>query len=110
LIDGHCGKDAATFCKNNLCKHIGKSQHFLTNLNKALEEGFSSCDEAFRSYAHDEEKASPFAGCTGIVAIVRDNILTVANCGDSRAVLACGGKVIPMSEDHKPQRPDGTTL
>lgn len=106
IFDGHCGKDAATFCKQNICKYLVKSKYFLTNTEKALAEGFLACDEALRKYTQEEDKGSPFAGCTANVAIVRENIITVANCGDSRAVLADEGKAIPMSEDHKPNRLD----
>ena len=42
------------------------------------------------------------AGCTAVVAAVRDGVLTVANAGDSRAVLCRGGEALPLSEDHKP--------
>jgi protein phosphatase 2C family protein 2/3 len=30
----------------------------------------------------------------------------VGSAGDSRAVMGVGGKTIPMSDDHKPSRPD----
>jgi protein phosphatase 2C family protein 2/3 len=106
IFDGHCGKDAATFCKQNICKYLVKSNYFLSNIEKALEEGFLACDEALRRFTQEEDKGSPFAGCTANVAIVRENMITVANCGDSRAVLANEGKAIPMSEDHKPNRLD----
>ena len=45
------------------------------------------------------------AGCTAVVAVLIGRTLTVANAGDSRAVLcAAGGKVEPLSFDHKPQQ------
>ena len=77
------------------------------NTEKALVEGFQACDEALRKFAQDDGLASPFSGCTACVAMLRDNVLTVANCGDSRAVLANEGKAVEMSQDHKPNRPDG---
>jgi len=43
------------------------------------------------------------SGCTAIVAIIRNNILYVANVGDSRCVLSRDGIAIEMSEDHKPE-------
>jgi serine/threonine protein phosphatase PrpC len=106
VFDGHCGKDAATFCKQNICKYLVKSKYFWSNTEKALEEGFLACSEALRKFTQEDDKGSPFAGCTANVAIVRENIITVANGGDSRAVLANEGKAIPMSEDHKPNRLD----
>ncbi len=30
----------------------------------------------------------------------------IANCGDSRAVLCRGSRAVPLSADHKPDRPD----
>ncbi|KAL3797318.1 hypothetical protein ACHAWO_005477 [Cyclotella atomus] len=43
------------------------------------------------------------AGCTSVVAVILENVLVVANAGDSRAVLCRkGGLVEPMSFDHKP--------
>ncbi|CAM8919492.1 unnamed protein product [Rhodiola kirilowii] len=45
-------------------------------------------------------------GSTAVVAVVTRDKIIVANCGDSRAVLCRGGKAIPLSSDHKPDRPD----
>ncbi|OWM66739.1 probable protein phosphatase 2C 24 [Punica granatum] len=45
-------------------------------------------------------------GSTAVIAIVTPNKIVIANCGDSRAVLCRGGKAIPLSSDHKPDRPD----
>jgi serine/threonine protein phosphatase PrpC len=43
------------------------------------------------------------AGCTAICAVIVGKILTVANAGDSRAVLCRGGGIVePLSFDHKP--------
>lgn len=45
-------------------------------------------------------------GSTAVVAVVGPRHLIVANCGDSRAVMCRGGAAIPLSSDHKPDRPD----
>ncbi|CAN1150594.1 Protein phosphatase 2C 3 [Linum perenne] len=45
-------------------------------------------------------------GSTATVAVVSPDKIIVANCGDSRAVLCRNGKPIPLSTDHKPDRPD----
>ncbi|XP_052155042.1 protein phosphatase 2C 51 [Oryza glaberrima] len=45
-------------------------------------------------------------GSTAVVAVVGRRRIVVANCGDSRAVLSRGGVALPLSTDHKPDRPD----
>ncbi|KAL9169549.1 hypothetical protein ABFS82_04G086500 [Erythranthe guttata] len=45
-------------------------------------------------------------GSTAVVAVVTPDKIVVANCGDSRAVLCRNGKAVPLSTDHKPDRPD----
>lgn len=45
-------------------------------------------------------------GSTAVVAVLSPLQIIVANCGDSRAVLSRGGKAIPFSNDHKPERAD----
>jgi len=42
-------------------------------------------------------------GCTANVILIENmKKLYVANAGDSRCVLARGGKAVPLSYDHKP--------
>ncbi|KAF8379685.1 hypothetical protein HHK36_029129 [Tetracentron sinense] len=45
-------------------------------------------------------------GSTASTAVLVGNHLYVANVGDSRTVISKGGKAIPLSEDHKPNRSD----
>lgn len=45
-------------------------------------------------------------GSTAITAFVRGRRLVVGNVGDSRAVLCSEGRALPMSSDHKPNKPE----
>lgn len=45
------------------------------------------------------------SGSTAIVALLDGNNLTVANLGDSRAILSRDGQAISLSEDHNLQNP-----
>ena len=48
-----------------------------------------------------------FSGTTALLAVnmLKENILIVANVGDSRAVLCdSNGNVVPLSYDHKPEQ------
>ncbi|KAG0466467.1 hypothetical protein HPP92_018047 [Vanilla planifolia] len=49
---------------------------------------------------------SEHVGSTAVVALVSSEHIVVANCGDSRAVLCRSGAPVPLSTDHKPDRPD----
>ncbi|KAL0719687.1 hypothetical protein Bca4012_069011 [Brassica carinata] len=45
-------------------------------------------------------------GSTAVVSVLTPEKIVVSNCGDSRAVLCRNGLAIPLSSDHKPDRPD----
>lgn len=60
-------------------------------------------DGMFFTQTGDFEEPGKDSGCTAVVALIRDKTLFVANAGDSRCVVSCGGKAIEMSEDHKPE-------
>ncbi|KAJ4819672.1 Protein phosphatase 2C [Rhynchospora pubera] len=49
---------------------------------------------------------SEHVGSTAVVAVVGPTRIIVSNCGDSRAVLSRNGVAVPLSSDHKPDRPD----
>lgn len=104
--DDHVNEAGATI-------KVGTLFHRLLNMNVAT---------ATTPSTHDSSKPAPFqasleqngrmicnlpdhpihAGATAIVAVLMGSTLTVANAGDSRAVLCRGGLALPLSFDHKP--------
>lgn len=129
VYDGHGGSQASVFCKDRfheaLAEELRNSSPFCRDLNdwsKVMSTCFTKIDMAVGGMcpngscgSGDSQKTSdccqdPVApenvGSTAVVAIVSPSQLVIANCGDSRAVLSRGGKAIPLSSDHKPERED----
>lgn len=72
-------------------------------VSSALKRTFSNLDENFYKKG---DKMSSKCGSTAVVVFIMGNHIFCANIGDSRAALCRSGKVINLSYDHKPQRPD----
>lgn len=51
---------------------------------------------------NEGERLASSAGSTALVALIYDNVLYVANAGDSRCVIGRNGLAFDMSMDHKP--------
>lgn len=104
IFDGHAGREAADYAGEFLVTNMIESEPFKAlDFEKALSASFLQTDEEFRGWAMENENIS---GSTAIAILIRDKTIYCANCGDCRAVLYRGGKAIPLSVDHKPNRPD----
>ncbi|KAG8652831.1 probable protein phosphatase 2C 75 isoform X3 [Manihot esculenta] len=82
-----------------------------------LKRSFEKMDEAalntcacgcvgFECTCHPMDMEVALGGSTAVLALLTQEHIVVANCGDSRAVLCRGGRAIPLSFDQKPDRPD----
>ncbi|XP_030447272.1 probable protein phosphatase 2C 24 [Syzygium oleosum] len=130
VYDGHGCSHVAVRCRERMHELIKEE---LAAANKeegsaptgwraAMERSFRKMDEeaiawnegaaAAAAASHERcrcELQSPeceAVGSTAVVAIVTPDKIVVANCGDSRAVLSRKGKAVPLSSDHRPDRPD----
>lgn len=56
---------------------------------------------AFEQGAHSDF-GGPTSGSTAVVALLQKDKIVVANAGDSRCIIARGGKAFDLSRDHKP--------
>jgi protein phosphatase 1G len=132
VFDGHGGEQVALFCERYFAEVLMALEAYKQkDFARALEEAFVELDFMLLSdEGHDklrqiqleikravrggnaklditeerEIKSLPFqAGCTACVCLVTNDTIYCANAGDSRAVLVeRSGKVIELSEDHKP--------
>ncbi|TYI85545.1 hypothetical protein E1A91_D04G003600v1 [Gossypium mustelinum] len=107
VYDGHGGSRVAEECKERLHKLlveeiVDEGSGSGIDWGRTMERCFEKMDEEVNKGRMAEE----MVGSTAVVAVVGDGKVVVANCGDSRAVLSRGGVAMPLSFDHKPDRPD----
>ncbi|KAL5814356.1 hypothetical protein ACOSQ3_025148 [Xanthoceras sorbifolium] len=122
VYDGHGGVHAANMCRDRLHLIISKEVEERRKTSRRCgggggEGGFEFWGEVMAASFEkmDGEVSSGEAewaetvksvGSTAVVVMVGEEELVVANCGDSRAVLYRGGVALPLTRDHKPDRPD----
>ncbi|KAJ1444030.1 phosphatase 2C-like domain-containing protein [Ochromonadaceae sp. CCMP2298] len=99
LFDGHAGGRCSNYVTNHLPQVLAEDPAFFSNLPLALKRSFHSANDAFLRIA---EKMKYHDGSTGLVAVVRDSKVLVANVGDCRALIISAGRPIQMSIDQKP--------
>nr|TKW15745.1 hypothetical protein SEVIR_5G256600v2 [Setaria viridis] len=120
VYDGHGGAWVAEMCQDRL--HVvlaeemarlrlangGGSEEASALWREAMLAAFSRVDGEVAAIQIARKDTSPphTEGSTAVVVVVEPRRIVVANCGDSRAVLCRGGVAVPLSTDHKPERPD----
>ncbi|KAL5567582.1 hypothetical protein UlMin_024157 [Ulmus minor] len=119
VFDGHGCSHVALRCKDRLheiVKEELESDQSAVDWKEKLKRSFTRMDEEVVQVSNDDEKTNcrcelqtpqcDAVGSTAVVALVSTEKVVVSNCGDSRAVLCRNGVAIPLSSDHKPDRPD----
>eukprot|EP00293_Proteomonas_sulcata_P015724 CAMPEP_0184291568 /NCGR_PEP_ID=MMETSP1049-20130417/3553_1 /TAXON_ID=77928 /ORGANISM="Proteomonas sulcata, Strain CCMP704" /LENGTH=413 /DNA_ID=CAMNT_0026599053 /DNA_START=491 /DNA_END=1734 /DNA_ORIENTATION=- len=101
VLDGHSGKRAAQWGKENLPRNLESALQNQTPEN-ALAGAFLKTDADFLQAAAKEGLGD---GSTVTSALLMGKELYVANAGDSRTILCRGATAIAMSDDHKPDKP-----
>jgi serine/threonine protein phosphatase PrpC len=102
IFDGHFGSRCSTFVAKHLPEILLHNSHLNNDPKLALKETFHTVDKEFLKWARKDKLTD---GSTGIVALIKDTKLYVANTGDSRGVICENGQAIPLSSDHKPDVP-----
>ncbi|XP_060668009.1 probable protein phosphatase 2C 24 isoform X1 [Ziziphus jujuba] len=121
VYDGHGCSHVATRCRERLHELVkeeleSKEEASSKEWKSLMERSFSRMDKEVIAWNESMVGANcrcelqtpecDAVGSTAVVAIVTPEKIIVANCGDSRAVLCRNGRPIPLSSDHKPDRPD----
>lgn len=123
VFDGHGCSHVAVKCRDRfheiVKEEIEASSGEALEWKGLMERCFDKMDQEVTSWTGKPENAKRSScrcelrtpqcdavGSTAVVTIVTPDKIIVANCGDSRAVLSKNGAAIPLSSDHKPDRPD----
>ena len=98
VYDGHGGKGCSIYLKENLHNNIKEFS------KQGIKEAIEITEEKFKVEQALNEKGeiSDSSGSCGIMAMIQNNKIIIANVGDSRLVLFKNGKVFFSTEDHKP--------
>ncbi|KAK8793782.1 hypothetical protein WA171_002913 [Blastocystis sp. BT1] len=109
VFDGHGGTYTSEYCRNRLLPNILSQPEYKgkdttpDDYKTIMRKGFLAMDAELRTKQVENENDR--SGSTAITAFVTPDHIIVANCGDSRCVLARDGGAIPLSTDHKPVNP-----
>ena len=108
IFDGHAGNKCAEFLRNNLLNYILNNSHFPTDVPNAIKHGFKKIDEDYlNKYAYVNNKLEDNSGSCGLILLLVNHTIYIANVGDSRCVGSFkNGKIIKdITLDHKPNAP-----
>jgi len=122
VFDGHAGGQVSEYCAKNLIDAIISNDDFPSShisagesnapsievLRAALRTGFLQIDDNLRKRPATIS-GEDSSGSTAVCTFVTPSHIVFANCGDSRAVLSRGGKMVSATVDHKPSNPGELT-
>ena len=98
IYDGHGGKGCSNYLKENLHKNINEFSKIGIKL------GIEKTEENFKKKEglNENGEIKDSSGSCGIMAMIKNNKLIIANVGDSRLVIYKNKKISFITEDHKP--------
>ncbi|KAI5574938.1 hypothetical protein BDE02_10G178000 [Populus trichocarpa] len=122
VFDGHGCSHVAMRCRDRLHEIVKKEvegfkEEKSVEWKETMKRSFIKMDKEVENCCVEGDNSSncrcelqtpqcDAVGSTAVVAVVTPEKIIVSNCGDSRAVLCRNGDAIPLSSDHKPDRPD----
>ena len=105
IYDGHGGSLCCNYLRDNLHHLIIKNEYFPNEPEKALLKGFELAEKNFIEISNKEEDTS---GSCALICLLINDILYIANCGDSRALISLnnGKEIKLLNPIHRPNNPD----
>ena len=105
VFDGHGGSATAKLCEAEFLPHLHAAadwtQHVLPHgMGDALTKAYMTFDAWLKRRPGREHETT---GATALSALISPTHIVIANLGECRAVLVRGGKVLVMSNEHKPK-------
>lgn len=86
--------------RDNLHNYIALSSHFPGNLAEAVKEGCEQAEAIFQR--RNQQTVRDKSGSCALILLIQDQKCTLANVGDSRAVMSASQQISQISRDHKP--------
>ena len=107
VFDGHGGNKCAEFLRDNLLKLICDNDYFPNDIEKAIKYGFSEADKLFLESAVKDGELIDNRGSCGLILLIIDIKIYIANVGDSRCIISMKNGLIKkdVTRDHKPNYP-----
>ena len=109
VLDGHGGRYCSQWAADELpqrLRHVAAAAEGSEDVDAEAWQVAQQLSEAVRQMDLDLRgcgRAAWACGTTLVTLLVTRRSLTVANVGDSRAVLCRAGVALPLSRDHKPK-------
>ena len=107
IFDGHGGNKCAEFLRDNLLKLICDNDFFPNDVDKAIKYGFNEADKLFLESVVKDDELLDNSGSCGLILLIIDNKIYIANVGDSRCIISMKNGLIrkDVTRDHKPNYP-----
>ena len=108
VFDGHAGNKCAEYLRDNLLNFICNNSFFPNDVPSAIKYGFKKIDEDYlRNHAFINNKLIDNSGSCGLILLLINNLIYIANVGDSRCLGSFkNGKIQKdITLDHKPNTP-----
>lgn len=101
VYDGHGGPQVAKACRERLHHLVAEELERHRNGDELCWEGMMEGCFGKMDKEVADDAAVRMVGSTAIVAVVAEDEVVIANCGDCRAVMGRGGETVVLSDDHK---------